>query len=99
MNIYLCSQDENCDYDTYDSFVCYAETEEQARNIYPTSPNYNTEPEWDTWASSPEKVTVELLGTALPGSEVGVICSSFNAGWLSWLYILDEHIIETEEIL
>jgi len=84
MNIYLCSQDENCDYDTYDSFVCYAETEEEARNLYPTSPDYNTEPEWDKipyhWASTPDNVTVKLFGTALPGSEAGVICSSFNAG-------------------
>jgi hypothetical protein len=35
LNIYLVSQSENTHYDAYDSFVCYAENEEQARNMPP----------------------------------------------------------------
>ena len=35
MNIYKVSQDKNCDYDSYDSFVCVAESEEQAKNMFP----------------------------------------------------------------
>ena len=35
MNLYLISQTENEDYDTYDSAVVCAETETQARRIHP----------------------------------------------------------------
>jgi hypothetical protein len=35
MNIYLVSQDENKDYDTFDAMVVVAENEEEARNIHP----------------------------------------------------------------
>lgn len=79
MNIYLVSQDENSDYDTFDSFVCHAESEEQARNMLPSELE-----KWggahSAWCSSPDLVSVELVGLSSPGSEVGVICSSFNAG-------------------
>lgn len=36
MNIYLVEQDTNTGYDTYDSFVCVAETEKEARETHPS---------------------------------------------------------------
>lgn len=39
MNIYLVSQNKTCGYDAYDSFICYAETEEDAC-VMSTSEHY-----------------------------------------------------------
>jgi hypothetical protein len=58
-------------YDTYDSAIVAAETEEDARSTSPSGP-----PEWPTV----DRVTVEYLGEAKPGTERGVILASFNAG-------------------
>lgn len=79
MNLYLISQNEDNDYDTYDSAVVAAPSEDAARN---THPNGRDEPweKYDGWCSCPELVNVELIGTALEGTKAGVICSSFNAG-------------------
>lgn len=85
MNIYLVSQDENNNYDTYDSFVVIASSEEEARNLNPDERRFDRN-EWKSysfggWASSPDKVTVELIGTALPSAnETKVILASYNAG-------------------
>lgn len=96
MNLYKISQDTNNGYDTYDSAIVAAESEQAARF---TSPDgyYNLAnaaeqaaklivnlyecPEWPyhTWAP-PDKVKVELLGTANPEIKAGVIVASFNAG-------------------
>lgn len=77
LNLYRISQTENNDYDTYDSAVVAAETPDEASRVHPSISN-----EWDShcWASAPEQVTVELIGTAKEGTTVGVICASFNAG-------------------
>jgi hypothetical protein len=80
MNLYLISQDQNQDYDSYDSAVVAAPDEETARNIHP-----NTYPQpWSndsgTWCRTPDKVTVEYLGIAKEETVTGVICASFNAG-------------------
>lgn len=37
LNIYLVEQDINNDYDTYDSFIVIAESEQQAREIHPSA--------------------------------------------------------------
>jgi hypothetical protein len=79
MNLYLVSQTENCNYDTYDSMVVAAETEEEARNTMPDSFTRWGQ-SYSEWASSPDKVTVLLIGTAVEGTTAGVICSSYNAG-------------------
>lgn len=78
MNLYLIAQDENTGYDTYDSAVVCAESEDDARQIHPFFRN----PEWDTfsWCSSPEHVEVKFLGVADPSIQRGVICASYNAG-------------------
>lgn len=78
MPLYLISQTENDDYDTYDSAVVVAKDEETARNTLP-SKDTKWEDHYKSWASSPSNVTVKLIGTEVEGL-VGVICASFNAG-------------------
>lgn len=74
--LYRISQDKNNDYDTYDSAVVAACSEDDARSIHPG--NYKcTGNEW----CAPKYVYVELIGEAIEGAEPGsVICASFNAG-------------------
>lgn len=92
MNLYLLTQDENNDYDTYDSCVVAAESPEDAVLINPNGEVYGSNPAskfdgWDkgtrrdygTWCSSPEKVKARLVGVAAEGV-TGVVCASFNAG-------------------
>ena len=78
MNIYLISQYENENYDTFDSAIVAAETEEKARNILPSREGWT--PCDGTWCSSPEVVIVKYLGVAAEGIEAGCILGSFNAG-------------------
>jgi hypothetical protein len=76
MKLYLISQTEKRGYDTYDSAVVAANSEEEAVNIHPA--NYN---HWDIYSwCQPKDVKVELIGTAVEGTEKGVIAASFNAG-------------------
>ena len=87
MNIYKISQTVNIDYDTYDSAIVYARSEEEAKYMNPDS--YYKLEWWEdttnycyTWCH-PEFVTVELLGEAtdkITITEAGVILASFNAG-------------------
>lgn len=85
MYLYLISQTENDDYDTYDSAVVLAPDADVARHIHPRKGlikaeefNYRFSP----WCYHPDKVTVQLLGTSieLPNPEPQVILASFNAG-------------------
>ncbi len=83
MNLYKISQDVNDNYDTYDSAVVVAETEDKARKIHPSE----YEQQWDgttnlysSWTAI-ENVQVEYIGIAALGLQPGtIICSSFNAG-------------------
>lgn len=82
MYLYKISQDVNDNYDTYDSAIVVAKSEDEARLIHPRG----TEREpWDgiigTWAGDPSQVQVELIGIAEPTLEPGtVVLASFNAG-------------------
>lgn len=89
MNLYLLSQDVNNNYDTYDRCVVAAETEELAKLVHPRNrrPSY-LEPgkpwnPWescqDEWASTPDQVTVKLIGRAVEGTKEGVVLASYNA--------------------
>jgi len=83
MNLYLLTQNEVGGYDTYDSCVVAAETEEEAKKIHPSDYVRNNAYDWGkdgTWASSPESVSADLIGIAAEGTETGVILASFNAG-------------------
>lgn len=81
MYLYRLTQDDRDGYDTYDSMVVAALTAEDATTIGPRS-DYFDEPECDrrSWARHPSRVSVELIGTAVEGTERGIILSSFNAG-------------------
>ena len=92
MNLYLVTQRLNRGYDTYDGVVVAAETEQQARWVDPRCvvksdffdptevyKDYLDAP-WESDWCHPNKVTVELLGLAKPGTTAGVILSSFKAG-------------------
>lgn len=72
LKIYRLTQDENTGYDTYDSAVVAAENPKEAQQIRVGSPDY-------TWAV-PEKVKVELIGTAKRGVKKGILLASFHAG-------------------
>ena len=64
-------------YDTYDSCVVAADTEDEARLISPAS--YKQFGYSSAWASTPEAVKVEYLGLT-DRNISGIILSSFNAG-------------------
>jgi hypothetical protein len=83
--VYLVSQDEVVGDDFFDSFVCIAQSEEEARD---TNPWKDASPiDWDNqskryygdWATRRDAVKVKLLGVALHGSTPGVVCASYNA--------------------
>ena len=79
MKLWLISQSEQNDYDTYDSAVVAAETEQVARNIHPSGYQEDWKTSWGrSWASIPENVKVEYLGEG--SGEERIICASFNAG-------------------
>lgn len=81
MKLYLILQTENNYYDTYDSAVVAAESEDIARKIDPSGNGLTLWNEPDSaWCKTQEAVKVNYLGEAKEGTEVGVICASFNAG-------------------
>jgi hypothetical protein len=94
MKLWLISQDENDDYDTYDSAVVAAETESEARSIHPgdnqlslkngkwvgTRPDGTEYESYSGTWSRTDAVKVEYIGEAKEGTEKGIICASFNAG-------------------
>lgn len=86
MRNWLISQTEVDDYDTYDSAVVVAATEDDARRMHPGySPTERGPLPWpgehyfSTWTNDPAKVTVVDLGESTL-TEPQVVCASFNAG-------------------
>ena len=87
MNIYLCTQWVNRGWDTYNSFVCVAKSEDEARCIHPDG---RLEPEewvdialdknFPSWCYSPDEVDVTLIGEASESEDKSVILASFHAG-------------------
>lgn len=83
MNLYLISQTENSDYDTYDAAVVAAQSEDDARKIHPGGHDIDG---WDCWFSNStwvkysdiDLVKVEYLGRT--DKQHGAILASFNAG-------------------
>ena len=66
------------DYDTFDSAIVAAETEEEAKTINPCSRGWGYR--YTAWTKSPENVTATYIGMAKDGTERGIILASFNAG-------------------
>jgi hypothetical protein len=77
--LWLISQNEANDYDTYDSAVVCAESEDEARSMHPAG--YQT-PNWvsSSWCSSPDVVKAKRIGVADKSTAIGVVVASFNAG-------------------
>ena len=87
MKLFLCSRQDDSDYNTYSDFVVAAETEEDAKDTHPDGDCKWNGKSWryrdrdwsdSTW-TTPDKVTVKEIGTAADGI-VGVQCASFHAG-------------------
>lgn len=86
MKLWLIEQDSVGGYDTYDSAVVCAATEEDAKNTHPSGVLWSElpeKPEWwqwkDTWGA-PETVKATYIGEAAPDLPPGAVCASFNAG-------------------
>ncbi len=78
MKLWLISQGVNGGYDTYDSAVVAAETEEHARKTSPAAWSFR-DYTLEQWAI-PEHVRVQYIGEADPSVAAGVVLASFNAG-------------------
>lgn len=84
LNLYYLSQNDQRGYDTYDSCIVAAESEEAARLIHPGVEDFD----WKdtrfgmggTWARYPNLVKVEFIGVAASSVKPGVVLASFNAG-------------------
>ena len=82
MKLFLISQTQHCDYDTYDSAVVAAPDEATAREMDPATgePVEDWGYRYSAWCSAPEHVAVRYIGKAAHGIKQGVVCASFNAG-------------------
>lgn len=84
MNLYLISQTANHGFETYDSAVVTAESEEEARRIYPDKERREDYEEIEAYLrqsmwTAPENVSVKLLAENVSCTEK-IVCASFNAG-------------------
>lgn len=83
MKLYLLAQDDNNEYDTFDSCVVCAESEEDAKTI---SPNFGGgEPfvedvKYTAWAKKASSISCVEIGVANENQKRGVILASYNAG-------------------
>jgi len=85
MNIYKISQTIHCDYDTFDSFIAYANNEKEAILMTPDNCGFTNEdkkPYFGMWIkkSQIDNVKVELIGYTDEKVEKGTILSSYNSG-------------------
>lgn len=80
MKLYLLAQTDNHGYDTYDSCVVCAESEEDAKTIHPDGDIFKEDYRWGGWAMKAESITCNEIGEANDDQERGVIVASFNAG-------------------
>jgi len=87
--IYLLKREEAArgGWDTFDSLVVVADSEDEARLIHPEeSWCYSSRADlWEdnsyTWVNTPEEVIVAEVGEANDNQEAGtIVCASFNAG-------------------
>jgi len=83
MKLWLISQTKNNGYDSFDSAVVAAESEDAARNTHPLeNGSFENPSHIDMWVSSHDldHVNVRYIGEAYIGTKAGVILASFNAG-------------------
>ena len=86
MNIYLVRRTDDWGYDQYDSFVCVAESEEQAKLLNPhydpyfeDEMFYNFNERCWCWVNSPDLLEAIKIGVS-DEDKVKVILASYNAG-------------------
>ena len=79
--LYLLSGQCN-DYDTFDSCVVCAYSEEEAKLIRPDGESWDdlSNPCYKSWDHSIDDIHVETIGLANANVEIGIVISSFNAG-------------------
>jgi len=83
MNLYHIVRNEEICWDEYDEAVVAAESASDARLMHPgrhMPKDGVIQDPWHEWTTDPDKIAVTLIGVALPESETGVICASYNAG-------------------
>lgn len=80
MNIYKLTQNSNCKYDTYDSIIVAAVSEDDAKDIAPNNEPFKEYSYWVYWAKNKNDINVEFLGIANENIKRGVLLASFNAG-------------------
>jgi hypothetical protein len=92
MNLYKISQTSNSNYDAYDAAIVCAETEAAARAIIPSDAPEDAPTAWPgnryRWCQTIDQVTVELIGTATPGTPEGVVLASFKRIYQKFLAVL-----------
>lgn len=79
----LTREDGKFEYDTYDSAVVAAYTEEEAREIHPGRDRlkeFGIDPDPSEWVEK-EGVNAREIGVAWSGIKAGeILCASYNAG-------------------
>lgn len=80
MKLWLLSQEQNEGYETYDSCVVCAESEDDAIEIHPSGKGFDERLPWGSWANERSAVKIEMIGEAAPCVGRGVIIASYNAG-------------------
>ena len=76
----LLSQTKVNGYDTFDSCVVAAVSEEEARSMHPSGGFVQDRSNSYSWPTKGDDVKVTLLGVAVEGTAADVVCASFNAG-------------------
>jgi hypothetical protein len=80
MKLYLLTQEVNTGYDTYDSMVVCAASQDDAKQFHPDG---GVIEDWSwshAWAKDVNHVNCVEIGEASPDQKPGTIIASFNAG-------------------
>lgn len=80
MNLYKVEWAEGGEMNTYAAFVVCCDTPEEARETPPDVYIENTEYH-QQWAVDLSELTVTHIGTALPGTQAGLIVVDYMAGY------------------
>ena len=80
MKLYLLHQNDNNNYDTYDSILVCAENEAEAKTITLTGHLFEESEEYTEWARKASAITCKEIGEANGEQTRGVIIASYNAG-------------------
>ncbi len=83
LNIYLLTQNDNNDYDTYDSIIVCAKNPIDAKSIDPYGEEYKNYKESNfmtSWAKYKSAIKCKKIGVADNKIKRGVVLASYNAG-------------------